>query len=471
MNRNRQTKIVATIGPASGSPAMLAKLHKAGVDVFRMNFSHGTHAAHAANVEALRALEVKIGRPIGIIADLQGPKLRLGKLEGGSLDIKKGQTLRFDLDKTPGNAARIPLPHKEVIQALHKHDRIYIDDGKVRVEITRKGQDWLEGKVLAGSKLSDHKGFNVPGAVLPIPALTAKDKKDLKAALDMGVDWIAQSFVQHPKDVRQALKLIDRRAKLMVKLEKPTAVLQLEEIAALADGVMLARGDLGVEIPPERVPPVQKQVVRTVREMGKPVVIATQMLESMITNAAPTRAEASDVATAIYDGADAVMLSAETAVGDYPLPAVEMMDRIAKSVEQDPQYQDMMEEARPIALPGASEAITTAAHYVAEDVSAKVIVNFTMSGSTTLRTARMRPAIPILCLTPNIQVARQLALSYGVQAVHAPETVEDFTGPAMHASRFVRKYKLAKKGEHFVMTAGVPFGKTGTTNILRIAQL
>lgn len=467
----RQTKIVATIGPASSSPAMIRKLFLAGADVFRLNFSHGAHADLRRCVDSIRALEKKMKRPIGIIADLQGPKLRIGKIEGGSLSLKKGQHLRFDLLKEPGNAKRIPLPHPEIIKTLHEGDFIYLDDGKVRVQVSGKGKAHLDVKVVSGSKLSDHKGFNVPGTLLPIPALTAKDKKDLKAALSMGVDWIAQSFVQQPGDVKHALKLIGGRAKLMVKLEKPSAVAQLAEIITLADGIMLARGDLGVEIPPEDVPSVQKQVVRAVREAGKPVIVATQMLESMIENARPTRAEASDVATAVYDGADAVMLSAETAVGRYPEQAVEMMARIARRTENDPLYQDMMERQRPDSLPGSSNAITTAAHYVAEDVGAKVIVNFTMSGSTTLRTARMRPAIPILCLTPHIHAARQLTLSYGVRSVHAPEMVEDFTGPAVHAAKFVKKYKLAAKGEPFVMTAGVPFGTPGTTNILRIAEI
>ena len=471
MSTHRQTKIVATIGPASFSPAMLRKLIKAGVNVFRLNFSHGNHKDLKRYVSDIRDLEEKLRKPIGIIADMQGPKLRLGKIEGGSLPLKKGQKIRFDLCKTLGDAKRIPLPHPEVIKALSKGSLIYLDDGKVRVEVTKKGKDYLECKVLSGSQLSDHKGFNVPGVILPIPALTAKDKKDLRAALAMGADWIAQSFVQSPGDVKEAVKLIGGKAKLMVKLEKPSALVELDDIIDLADGVMLARGDLGVEIPPEQVPPVQKQVIRRVRERGKPVIVATQMLESMITNARPTRAEASDVATAVYDGADAVMLSAETAVGEYPLRAVEMMDRIARSIESDPGYMEMMEEMRPAALPSPSDAITTAAHYVAEDVDAALIVNFTISGSTTLRTARMRPNIPILCLTPKEKVARQLALSYGVVAVHAPETVEDFTGPAVHATKFITAQKLAKKGARFVMTAGVPFGKSGTTNILRIAKV
>jgi pyruvate kinase len=346
-----------------------------------------------------------------------------------------------------------------------------LDDGKVRVRVMKKGAGFLDCKVIEGLYLSDHKGFNIPDVVVPVPALTAKDKKDLEAALNMGVDWIAQSFVQRPQDVIAAKKLIAGRAALMVKLEKPAALACLDEILEHVDGVMLARGDLGVEIPPEDVPVVQKHVVRRVRQSGKPVIVATQMMESMIKNARPTRAEASDVATAVYDGADAVMLSAETAIGDYPVKAVKIMSRIAERAENDDIYMQVMEEGRPNADNDPSDAITTAAYYVAQDVGAKVIVTYTMSGSTALRAARQRPAMPILCLTPNLDSARRLVLSYGVRPVHAPELQGDFSGPVPHASRVLQKQGLAKKGDLFVMTAGVPFGTPGSTNILRIAEV
>jgi pyruvate kinase len=466
--RTRQTKIVATIGPVSKSKEAIRALFEAGVNVFRLNFSH---ADHKKVVQAIRALEKEFKTPIGIMADLQGPKLRIGEFKEGFIRLQEGKTLRFDLKKEPGDNKRVCLPHPEVMKILKKGSEILLDDGKVRVRVMKKGAGFLDCKVIEGLYLSDHKGFNIPDVVVPVPALTAKDKKDLEAALNMGVDWIAQSFVQRPQDVIAAKKLIAGRAALMVKLEKPAALACLDEILEHVDGVMLARGDLGVEIPPEDVPVVQKHVVRRVRQSGKPVIVATQMMESMIKNARPTRAEASDVATAVYDGADAVMLSAETAIGDYPVKAVKIMSRIAERAENDDIYMQVMEEGRPNADNDPSDAITTAAYYVAQDVGAKVIVTYTMSGSTALRAARQRPAMPILCLTPNLDSARRLVLSYGVRPVHAPELQGDFSGPVPHASRVLQKQGLAKKGDLFVMTAGVPFGTPGSTNILRIAEV
>ncbi|MCB9977330.1 MAG: pyruvate kinase [Rhodospirillales bacterium] len=470
MRKNRQTKIVATIGPATADKEMIEALFEAGVDVFRMNFSHGTHEGHRQVLDRIRGLEHKKDRPIGVIADLQGPKLRIGSFENGKIDLVRGQKMRFDLDPAPGNEGRVCLPHPEIMEIMEKGGKILLDDGKVRVKILEKGKDYLIGEIRTGTELSDKKGFNVPGVVLPIPALTEKDRIDLAVALEMGVDWIAQSFVQKPEDAKEARELIAGRASLMIKLEKPSALARLDELLEHADAVMIARGDLGVEIPPEDVPPAQKRIVRQVRETGKPVVVATQMLESMIHNARPTRAEASDVATAVYDGADAVMLSAETATGEYPVQAVEMMDRIARRVEADENYQMMMEAERPDALNSTADAITTAAYYVAQDVEAALIVNYTMSGSTSLRTARQRPDMPILCLTPNIDVARRLKLSYGVFPVHESENIDDFTGPARHAAEIALKCGFIEKGQRFVMTAGVPFGQPGTTNILRVAK-
>ncbi|MGH1456600.1 MAG: pyruvate kinase [Alphaproteobacteria bacterium] len=471
MRRQRQTKILATIGPASNTPEMIETLFKAGVDMFRMNFSHGTHDAHRAVIKIIREIEEKYNHPIGVVGDLQGPKLRIGKFEDDSIELKKGQAFRFDSEESLGDESRVFLPHPEVIKAMEIGSRIFLDDGKVRIEITKKGKGYLEGVVQSGSTLSNNKGFNIPGVILPIPALTEKDRIDLVAALDMGVDWIAQSFVQKPEDVIEARALIDGRAALMAKIEKPSALTQLEEIVDNVDGIMLARGDLGVEIPPEKVPAVQKNVVRMVRDMGKPVVIATQMLESMINNARPTRAEASDVATAVYDGADCVMLSAETAAGEYPEAAVIMMDRIARTTESDDNYLEMMDNARPESLNTPSDAITTAAYYVAQDVEAKLIVNYTMSGATSLRTARQRPEVPILSLTPSQQVARQLMLSYGVFAVNDEAREDDFTGPARHAAKIAVEKGFLQKGERFIMTAGMPLGVKGSTNILRIAKV
>lgn len=470
MKRNRQTKIVGTLGPASSSKEMIEKLFDAGVDVFRLNFSHGSHEDHAERIKFIREVSEEKGKPIGVIGDLQGPKLRVGKFKNGSIALEKGMKLRFDLDKTEGDEKRVNLPHPEVISALKAGDEILLDDGKVRVRVENKGKDFLDVEVETGVKLSNNKGFNVPGVILPIEALTEKDKADLEAALDMGVDWIAQSFVQKPDDVILAKNMIESRAKLMIKLEKPSALDFLHEMIAIADGVMLARGDLGVEIPPEKVPSVQKRVVKAVRFAGKPVVVATQMLESMIENARPTRAEASDVATAVYDGTDAVMLSAETAAGDYPIEAVTIMDRICETTEHDPLYRKIMEANHPESSDDVGDAITVAAGEVAKTINASCITTFTSSGSTTLRAARHRPSMPILCLTTSKQVANQLCVSYGVHTAHV-EYVKDFKEAVAAGIKCAKEQKMAKLGETLVITAGVPFGVPGTTNNLRVAEV
>lgn len=470
-NYRRNTKIVATLGPASNSPKMIDKLIKTGVNVFRVNFSHGDPADHIQTIKDIRAASEKNDRHIVVLADLQGPKLRLGTFKNTKVAIKKGQTFTFDSDKTPGDETRVYLPHPEVIKTLKKGDRIYLDDGKVRVEVTSKKEGALVTKVIAGQALSDRKGFNLPDVTLPIPALTAKDRKDLRIALDAGVDWIAQSFVQTPADVAEAKKLIAGRAGLIAKIEKPVALKNIGEIIDICDGIMLARGDLGVEIPAEDVPSVQKRIVKYTRNRGKPIIVATQMLESMITSPAPTRAEASDVATAIYDGADAVMLSGETAVGQYPIEAVSMMNRIASRVEQDKIYRKIMHEDHISAREedgDASDAITIAADEVADIVKAAAIVTYTTSGSTALRMAKQRPSRPIICLTQNLDTARRLNLSYGVRSVHVPEEME-FESIVQRAVDVAKKLKFAKKGQRLVITAGVPFGTPGSTNTLRIA--
>ena len=468
LQRRRQTKIVATLGPASSSPEMIRKLFKAGVDVFRLNFSHGTHDDHKERLKFIRDIEKEFAMPVCAIADLQGPKLRVGTFKDGSIALKKGMKFRLDLDKKDGDETRVNLPHPEIIKVLKKGDHILMDDGKVRMEITGKGKDHLDAKVLAGVKLSNNKGVNVPGVTLPIAALTEKDRKDLKAALDMGVDWVALSFVQRPEDVAEARKLVAGKAALMAKIEKPSALQHFDQIMDFVDGIMIARGDLGVETPPEEVPAVQKRIVRQVRHAGKPVIVATQMLESMIENPAPTRAEASDVATAVYDGADAVMLSAETAAGKYPLEAVSIMDRICESTESDPVYRRTIESDNLFTEADSSDAITTAAYQVARDIRAACIVNYTTSGSTALRTARQRPGRPILCLTQNHAVARRLCLSYGVHAVHVTG-IHDTGSAVKKAAEMALHYKLAHKGDRLVLTAGVPFGTPGSTNILRVA--
>jgi pyruvate kinase len=467
--RSRQTKIVATLGPASASEEMIRKLFLAGVDVFRLNFSHGEHSDHQSRVDIIRKVEQETGRPIGIIGDLQGPKLRVGKFKDGKISLTAGQKIRLDLSSELGDETRVNLPHPEVIAAMKPGSFILLDDGKVRMEIVEQGPDYLVGQIISGRALSNNKGFNVPGVVLPISPLTPKDRIDLEAAIGMGVDWIAQSFVQRPEDVAEAKQLIAGRAALLIKIEKPSALEYLDEMVALADGVMLARGDLGVEIPPEEVPIVQKKVVRAVRFAGKPIVVATQMLESMIENPSPTRAEANDVATAVFDGTDAVMLSAETAAGQYPLEAVQIMDRICRRVEQDELYRSLIDADHPNARQNdASDAITIAADQVAHDLKASCIVTYTTSGSTALRAVRQRPAMKVVVMTQNIATARRLAVSYGVHAIEVHEA-KSFSDAVLIAQHRVGEEEVAKKGDRFVMTAGVPFGTPGSTNILRVA--
>ena len=467
------TKIIATLGPATNSAEMIEKLCKAGADVFRINFSHGAADDHRKTAQIIRDIEKKTGRPIGIIADMQGPKLRIGTFTEGAITLEQGQNFRFDLDEAAGDNTRVNLPHPEVLKVLKPDAQIFLDDGNVRATILKTDEKGVDVRIDAGTKLSDKKGLNVPGVLIPIPALTPKDHKDLLTAIDMGADWIAQSFVQTVEDVQQAKTLIDGRAALMVKLEKPAALEDLDNIIALADGVMIARGDLGVEIPPEHVPAAQKNIIRKCRAAAKPVVVATQMLESMTTNARPTRAEASDVATAVYDGTDAVMLSAETAVGQYPERAVTIMSRICKTTEADENYAVIMDTRHPETEDqDASDAIATAAYYVAQDVEAAAIITYTTSGSTALRMSRQRPFVPVLCMTSDQGVARRLAVSYGVHAVHMADLntkiSADLTGSAKLAGKTLQDEGLAQPTDTFVMTAGVPFGQPGSTNLLRI---
>jgi len=466
--RDRNTKIVATLGPASGTHDRIESLFRAGADVFRLNFSHGTRSEHHERVQAIREIEQAYEWPIGIIADLQGPKLRIGRFAGGKAEIEPGKGFRLDSSPAPGNAKRVQLAHPELIEALEPGAEILLDDGRIRLKVKKRGADFLDTVVMAGRALSDHKGVNVPGVVLPLVALTEKDRGDLSAALSFGVDWIALSFVQRPEDVAEARRLTGRAVGLIVKLEKPAALDHLETLIEMADGVMVARGDLGVELPPEEVPVVQRRIVSAVRRAGKPVIVATQMLESMISAPTPTRAEASDVATAVYEGTDAVMLSAETAAGAYPVEAVEMMDRIAARIERDGAYRQIM-NAEPLPLESTSgDAISAAAHQVAATIGAAAIVTYTTSGSTTLRAARERPLVPVLCLTQNQATARRLALSYAVRAVITSD-VHSFSQMVEKAVRLARATGVAEPGQRLVVTAGVPFGTPGNTNTLRIA--
>src|SRR5271168_3750796 len=470
LRRRRRTKIIATLGPASATPEILARLFQAGADVFRLNFSHGTHEDHATRFDMIRELEDKFERPIGILADVQGPKLRVGRFSGGRVHLQTGQKFRLDLNATPGNADRVNLPHPEIIEAATIGSSLLLDDGKLRLRVVHKRADALETECVVGGPLSDRKGVNVPDVVLPIPALTAKDREDLEFAVSHGANYIGLSFVQRAEDVIEAKRLIDGRAWVMVKLEKPQALDNLEEILALTDAVMVARGDLGVELPPEEVPLAQKRIVRIARHLGKPVVVATQMLESMISAPSPTRAEASDVATAVFDGADAVMLSGETAAGQYPYEAVNMMDRIVARVEQDAGWRAIIDSSRVPPENNAADAICAASAQVSHTIGAKAIVAFTASGSTALRVARERPEAPVIGLTPNIKTAQLMAVVWGVHAVIVPD-VHSMTEAVTRAGRVSLTEGFAEPGAEIVVTAGVPFGHSGTTNALRVATV
>src|SRR5437773_5946505 len=468
LRRLRSAKIVATIGPASAGGERLRALFDAGVDVFRLNFSHGTHDQHRARFAEIRQVEADTGRPIGILADMQGPKLRVGNFANGRAELVAGKRFRFDLDPSPGNAARAPLPHPEVFAAIEPGTELLLDDGKLRLRVTKCGGDFADTEILVGGALSNHKGVNVPNVVLPISAITEKDRADLSFALQQGADWIALSFVQRPEDVAEARKLVGNAAGIMVKLEKPAAIRRLDEIIELSDALMVARGDLGVEMPPEDVPTVQRQVIHACRVAGKPVIVATQMLESMISAPTPTRAEASDVAAAVYEGADAVMLSAETAVGQYPVEAVAMMDRIARRVQAAPLYFATLDASRMPPEHTNHDAISAAACQVAATINAAAIVSFTSSGATAIRAARERPAAPILALTPNLATARRLALLWGAHCVHLAD-ITSFNDMAQKAVRTAYQEEIAASGQRVVITAGVPFGTPGSTNVLRIA--
>ncbi len=470
LRRRRRTKIIATLGPASSSPEMLARLFQAGADVFRLNFSHGTHEEHAARFAMIRELENKFDRPIGILADVQGPKLRVGRFAGGRAHLQTGRPFRLDLNATPGDSNRVNLPHPEIIAAATIGAMLLLDDGKLRLRVMHKRADALETEVMVGGPISDRKGVNVPDMVLPIPALTEKDRADLEFAVSHGANYIGLSFVQRPEDVMEAKALIRGRAWVMVKLEKPQALDNLDAILALTDAVMVARGDLGVELPPEEVPLAQKRIVRLARQLGKPVVVATQMLESMISAPAPTRAEASDVATAVFDGADAVMLSGETAAGQYPYESVNMMDRIVARVEQDAGWRSMIDASRAAPEHSAAGAIASAARHVVHTIGGRAIVAFTASGSTALWVARERPEAPVIGLTPLLDTARKLALVWGVHAVVVPE-VHSMTEAVTRAGRVALTEGFAGHGEEIVVIAGVPFGQAGTTNALRVATV
>lgn len=468
MRRLRNVKIVATLGPASSDYATIRALFEAGADVFRLNMSHGTHDDIRARHEIIRKIEVDTGRPIAILADLQGPKLRVGTFANGAEDLVAGTAFRMDLDETPGDLHRVNLPHPEIFAALEPGTSLLVNDGKIRLLVEKCGADFADCTVTVGGTISNRKGVNVPDVVLPVAALSDKDRADLEFACALGVDWLALSFVQRPEDVTEARLLAKGRAAILSKIEKPAAVKAFDAILAVSDGIMVARGDLGVECPVQAVPPIQKRLVRAARAAAKPVIVATQMLESMIESPMPTRAEVSDVATAIYEGADAVMLSAESAAGAYPIEAVTTMNNVAISVESDETYREVIEASRRANRTTVADAIVAAAREIAETTDIKAICCFTQSGATASLVARERPRVPIIALTPLMGTARRLCLTWGSHCVITEEQ-DRFKGAVISAVRAARSYGFATETDQVVVTAGVPFNTQGTTNILRVA--
>lgn len=469
MRRMRNVKIVATLGPASNDYEMIRKLHKAGADVFRLNMSHGDHDEIRARHEIIRQVEKDLDSPIAILADLQGPKLRVGTFanpEGE--DLVEGAQFRLDLDEAEGDAKRVRLPHPEIFEALQSGAHLLVNDGKIKLRVDACGKDFADCTVLAGGVISNRKGVNVPDVVLPLKALSEKDRADLEFVCQLGVDWLALSFVQRPEDVYEARALANGRAAVLSKIEKPAAVQAFDEILRVSDGIMVARGDLGVELPVQNVPPIQKQLVRKCRAAAKPVIVATQMLESMIESPMPTRAEVSDVATAIYEGTDAIMLSAESAAGNFPIEAVTTMNNVAVEVENDPTYTDIIENTRSAKRTTVADGIVAAAREIAETTDVKAICCFTQSGTTALLTARERPRVPIIALTSQRETARRLSLSWGTNCTMTPD-VERFKMAVVAAARAARKLGMATETDQIVVTAGVPFNQAGTTNILRVA--
>jgi len=468
MRRNRRVKIVATLGPASSPPEMLERLFEAGVDVFRINMSHSTHDVAKKLHTTVRNAELKFRRPIGILADLQGPKFRVGELAGGKAFIDTGTIFKLDRNESVGSAERVFLPHPQFFEAVEPGHSMLLDDGKLRLKVVEHTADVITTEVIQGGPLASRKGIATPDTILPITPLTEKDKADLDFALRLGVDWVALSFVQRADDVRMARQLIGQGAAIMAKIEKPSAIADLDDIIANVDGVMVARGDLGVEMPVERVPGLQKEITRKARAAGKPVVVATQMLESMISSPMPTRAEVSDVATAVYDGADAIMLSAESAVGQYPVEAVDMMNRIAVVAERDPSYDRLVHATQTPPQATGADAIAAAAHAIADTVKLSAIICYTATGSTALRVARERPNLPVIGLTPVLTTGRKLAMVWGMHSVLTsdPENLADMV---RKACRIAFDDGFVRSGEGILIIAGVPLGSPGTTNMVRIA--
>ncbi len=468
MKRNRHVKIVATLGPASNTYEMIRKLHEAGADVFRLNMSHGSHDEIRVRHQMIRQVETDLNSPICILADLQGPKLRVGVFKNGEEELIVGASFRLDLKDEDGDVSRVKLPHTEIFDALEPGAHLLVNDGKIKLRVKECGADFADCEVIVGGTISNRKGVNVPDVVLPLAALSDKDRKDLEFVCELGVDWLALSFVQRAADVEEARHLARGRAAILSKIEKPNAVKVFDEILAVSDGIMVARGDLGVELPVQNVPPIQKQLVRKCRAAAKPVIVATQMLESMIESPMPTRAEVSDVATAIYEGADAIMLSAESAAGSFPIEAVQTMNNVAVEVESDPTYTEIIESSRKAVRNSVADGIVAAAREIAETANIKVICCFSQSGTTALLVARERPRVPILALTTEIGTARRLCLTWGTNCVMAGK-VDRFKDAVIAAVRASLAAEMATEDDMIVVTAGVPFNTPGSTNILRVA--
>lgn len=468
MRRQRNVKIVATLGPASETYEMIRALHETGADVFRLNMSHGSHDEISEKHRIIRQVEADTGGAIAILADLQGPKLRVGVFANGAEELVEGASFRLDLDPEEGDATRVCLPHPEIFAALEDGSNLLVNDGKIRLRVVSCGADFADCEVVTGGTISNRKGVNVPDVVLPLAALSEKDRADLEFVCGLGVDWLALSFVQRPEDVTEARALAKGRAAILSKIEKPAAVNRFDDILDVSDGIMVARGDLGVELPVSAVPPIQKRLVRRCRAAAKPVIVATQMLESMIESPMPTRAEVSDVATAIYEGTDAIMLSAESAAGQYPIEAVRTMDQVAKEVEADPNYKQIIAASRTAKGDTIAHGIVAAAREIAETTDIKAICCFTQSGTTALLTARERPGVPIIAMTSLRPTARRLALSWGCNCVMTDE-LDRFKGAVVNAARAARDGGFATETDQIVVTAGVPFNVPGTTNILRVA--
>ncbi len=468
MRRNRKVKILATLGPASSEQPVIAALHKAGADVFRINMSHTSHDKLRELVTKIRAVEHDCGRPIGILADLQGPKLRLGTFASGPQMLEIGQRFSLHRDKVDGDRNGVHLPHDDIMDALRPGHRLLIDDGKLRLRVLETDGNVAVTEVEVAGKISDRKGISLPDTLLMSGAMTEKDHADLLAALDAEVDWIALSFVQRPEDVADVRKVVRGRSGIMSKIEKPQAVERLDEIMELSDAIMVARGDLGVEMPLESVPGIQKRITRACRKAGKPVVVATQMLESMIQSPVPTRAEVSDVATAVFEGADAIMLSAESAAGAYPIEAVSTMSRVAEEVETNEYYLSILNAQRPDPQQTGADVISSAARQIAETLGLAAIVCFTSSGATGIRASRERPVTPVIALSPNRAMARRLAVVWGLHCVVSDDarSLEDLVD---RSCRIAYEEGFGRPGQRVIITAGVPFGTPGATNLIRIA--